>query len=48
MIRNIGFLDVTNNSSQSLIFSKDEALGIIDLRSTGYYKAEQSIKWYHL
>ena len=41
-VRNTGFLNVTNNSSEPLIFSKDEALGVVDLRSIGYYKVKQS------
>ena len=40
-IRNTGFLDVSNNSSETLIFSEDEALGIVDLTSVGCYE----IKW---
>ena len=46
-IRNLGFLDVTNNSSALLIFTKDETLGILDLRSIGYYKVKQSIIQHH-
>ena len=30
-IRNTAFPDVTNNSSEPLIFSKEEALGVVDL-----------------
>ena len=37
-IRNTGFLDVTNNLSEPL--SKDVALCIVDLRSTGHYKVK--------
>ena len=33
VFQNTGFLDVTNNSSGRLILSKDEAVGIVDLRS---------------
>ena len=32
-IRNTGYLDVSNNSLEKLIFSKDEALGVVDLIS---------------
>ena len=32
-IRNIGYLDVTNNSSETFTFSEDEVLGVVDLRS---------------
>ena len=41
-VRNYGFLDVTSNSSEPIIFNKDETLGIVDLRSIGYYKVKQS------
>ena len=47
-IRNTGFLDITNNSSEPPIFGKQEALGIVDLVSIGYYKVNQSILQYHL
>ena len=40
-IRNTGFHDVTNNSSEPLLFTMDEALGIVDLRSIGYYRVKQ-------
>ena len=42
-VKNTAFLDVTTNSSKPLIFSEDEALGIVDLRCIGYYKVNQSI-----
>ena len=31
-------LDITNSTSETLILSPKEALGILDLRSLGYYK----------
>ena len=37
-IRNTGFLDVTINSSEALIFCKDESIGIVDLRSIGHIR----------
>ena len=36
-------LDVTNNSSEILILSQKEAIGILDLRSLGYYKIQQGV-----
>ena len=36
-------LDMTNSSSETLIFSPKEALGILDLRSLGYYKIQQGV-----
>ena len=41
-VRKTGFFDITNNSSESIICNKDEALGIVDIRSIGYYKVKQS------
>ena len=41
LIRKTRFLDVTN--TELLIFSKDRPLGVVDLRSIGYYKVKQSI-----
>ena len=40
--KNVEFLDVTNNSSEQLILNKNESLGVLDLRSIGYYKVKQS------
>ena len=48
LIRNIGFLSVTNSSSETLIISRDEEIGIVDLRSIGYYEVKQSTKQHHL
>ena len=35
---NIVMIDLTNSSSETLILSPKEALGILDLRSLGYYR----------
>ena len=35
--------DVTNSSSEILILSPKEAIGILDLRSLGYYKIQQGV-----
>ena len=43
-----GFLDVTYNSSEPLIFSYDEVLGLVDLRSLRNYKVKQSIIQHHV
>ena len=37
-MQNVAMLDMTNSSSETLILSPKEALGILDLRSLGYYK----------
>ena len=42
-IQNIVMLDMTNSSSETLILSPKEALGILDLRSLGYYKIQQGV-----
>ena len=42
-LRNIDMLDLTNSGSETLIFNPKEALGILDLRSLGYYKMKQEV-----
>ena len=42
-MRNAAILDVTNSSSEILILNPKEALGILDLRSLGYYKIKQGV-----
>ena len=42
-IRNSVMLGVTNISSETMIFSPKDMLGILDLRSKGYYKIKQGI-----
>ena len=34
-------LDMTNSSSEIIILNPNDALGILDLRSLGYYKIKQ-------
>ena len=41
--RNAAILDVVNSSPEILILDPNEALGILDLRSLGYYKIKQGI-----
>ena len=48
LIRNTTYLEVTKNSSEPLIFSKDKAIGVHDLGSIGYYKVKQNTIWHHL
>ena len=36
-VRNTASLDVTNSSFEMVIFNSQEMLGILDLRSIGYY-----------
>ena len=40
-IRNKAMLDITNNSRETIIFDKKMSIGILDLRSLGYYKIKQ-------
>ena len=36
-------LDIMNSSSEVVIFSPKEAIGILDLRSLGYYKIQHGV-----
>ena len=36
-------LDITNKGTNTMIFKPEEIIGIIDLRSLGYYKIKQGI-----
>ena len=40
---NSATLDITYNALDTIIFGPEEMLGILDLRSLGYYKIKQSI-----
>ena len=40
---NLATLDVTNSSLEIVIFNSKEMIGILDLRSVGYYKIKQGI-----
>ena len=52
-IWNKAMLDVTNNMRETLIFDRKTMIGILDLRSLGYYKIKQGVlqqnvnKYYH-
>ena len=52
-IRNKTTLDITNNTREILIFDRKTMIGILDLRSLGYYKIKQGVlpqnlnKYYH-
>ena len=37
-VRNQASLDVTNNMQETVIFEPKQMLGILDVRSLGYYK----------
>ena len=40
---NAAILDIVNNGTETIIFKTEEMLGIVDLRSLGYYKIKQGI-----
>ena len=41
--KNLSILDVTNSCLETVILDPKEMLGILDLRSIGYYKIKQRI-----
>ena len=42
-MQNKSVLDITNKGTDTMIFKPEEMIGIIDLRSLGYYKIKQGI-----
>ena len=42
-MHNAATLDIVNNGPDTIIFKPEEMLGILDLRSLGYYKIKQGI-----
>ena len=42
-IQNSAMLDINSNGLDTIIFGPEEVLGILDLRSLGYYKIKQGI-----
>ena len=40
---NTAMLDIVNNGTETIIFMPEEMIGIVDLRSLGYYKIKQGI-----
>ena len=42
-IRNKATLDVMSNTRETIIFDKKTSIGILDLRSLGYYKIKQGV-----
>ena len=40
---NAATLDIANNCPDTIIFKPEEMVGILDLRSLGYYKIKQGI-----
>ena len=42
-VRNCASLDVVNNTQETVIFNPNQIIGILDLRSLGYYKIKQGV-----
>ena len=42
-VRNCASLDIVNNTQERVIFNPNQVLGILDLRSLGYYKITQGV-----
>ena len=42
-IKNRMTLNVTNNTQETVIFYPKEMIGVLDLRSLGYYKINQGV-----
>ena len=42
-IRKKATLDITNNTRETVIFDKKMSIGILDLRSLGYYRIKQGV-----
>ena len=42
-IRNRVTLKITNNNHETVMFDLTEMIGILDLRSLGYYKIKQDV-----
>ena len=42
-VRNCASLDIVNNTQETVIFDPNQVLGIVDLRSLGYYKNKQGV-----
>ena len=47
-IRNKATLKITNNTSETVTFDRKVMIGILDLRSLGYYKVKQDVLQKHL
>ena len=42
-MHNAATLDIVNNGPDTIMFKLEEILGILDLRSLGYYKIKQGM-----
>ena len=42
-IRNRAFLKITNKTHETVTFGRTEMIGVVDLRSLGFYKIKQEV-----
>ena len=47
-IRNKAVLKITNNTHETVTFGQTEMIGVVDLRSLGFYKIKQEVLQEHL
>ena len=47
-IRNRASLKITNNTNDMVTFDRKDMIGILDIRSLGYYKVKQDVMQKHL
>ena len=47
-IRNKAVLKITNKTHETVIFGRTEMIGVVDLRSLGFYKIKQELLQEHL
>ena len=47
-IRNKAVLKITNNTYETVTFGQTEMIGVVDLRSLGFYKIKQEVLQEHL
>ena len=47
-IRNKTVLKITNNTQKTVTFGRTEIIGVVDLRSLGFYKIKQEVLQEHL
>ena len=47
-MRNRAVLKITNNTHETVMFGQTEMIGVVDLRSLGFYKIKQEVLQKHL
>ena len=48
LVNNTAVIDMVNNSRTTMFFTKQKAIGIVDIRSLGYYNIQQCVLEYNL